>query len=267
MGMRWSARSNTCVGAGGRTAHLVPVVLLLLVCAAGGLRFLLRDAALAEAGGPVASPARHGRVPASPEGLLAPPVAQPSAADRGTPPARAEARPSRMICLRREGRRPLAGISAFGRAGRLAGPSADDGALELQRAPGEPLTIWAAGWSPVFVRSHEETPEVVLLDPCSARLEVQLVGMEHGDEVLRSLLQPRGYHATEQDPWQPALVPAGPYRLAAGELPTGDYDVYVWVTGPRGTRSLAAPAVAVAESGTVTLELDAGVASDSDPDS
>jgi len=175
------------------------------------------------------------------------------------PPAAGGA--TRLTCLARADREPIAGLWAFAGTERRAGPSRADGVLELERPPGRSLTIWGEGWAPVTVREREAIPEVVLFDARDARLVVELAGLRPGDAVVRTLLEPRERAVEPDGPWRPRLSAAGAGRLVADRLPAGAYDVYVWVArGTAGARALSASDVVASAGETARVTLDAGAA-------
>jgi len=138
----------------------------------------------------------------------------------------------RLVCLRAADRRPVAGVSLFVQERRVAGPTEDDGVLDLEEAPRE-ACVWGPGWTPVFLPRGRPLPAEVLLEPADAALAVRLENLALDRRVVRTLLQPTGWHATGQAVWEPELVLTGPDRLMARGVPPGAYDVYVW-TGAAG---------------------------------
>lgn len=216
---------------------------------------------------------------ATPRGEVAPPTADPRQSDLLRPeaaPARTTGRPIEsapeevpltLVCRRLSDRSLLAGISLYVEGRPVAGPSGDDGALQVVRDGRQPLVLWAEGWRPVFVRAVEPTPAAVLFEPADAGLEVEVGGLRANEEIVRSLLQPHEFPATGESLWDPSLAPAGFDRLAARQLPPGTYDLYVWVQRrPEAPRVLSEKAVQLDSGRTTRVRLDSTTAPQHEPD-
>ena len=183
------------------------------------------------------------------------------------PRAEAQVGGSQLLVLRRTDRAPIAGISVHAQGVRLGGPSDEAGLIEFERQGTQPLVVWGEGWIPVFVRAFEGTPESVLMDEASARLEVRVLRMGPDDVVVKSLLQPRAFQVVGDSPWNPVLESSARDRLAGERIPAGYYDVYVWVArGSDAPRCLESPGVHLEGAELRVLELDAGAPPEPDPD-
>ena len=135
----------------------------------------------------------------------------------------------RLRCLRSANRRPLAGIHLYAGLESVAGPTKRDGVLEVPGNLAGPLTVWGPGWLPREV-PEEALPEEVFLEAADASLVVQLVNAEPGHHVARTLIQPHTRLAMGGGPWEPRLTKKADGSYRADRIPSGDYDVYFWVS-------------------------------------
>jgi len=206
--------------------------------------------------------------PAPPEELLTSAVEALTDEATGVTARAPEERVDRLVCLRGSDREPIAGISIFIADLPVCGPSRKDGVLEFVRGRAQSFTVWGEGWVPFLVRRFEGTPETVLLEEAAARLEVRLLNLDPGDEIVRTLLQPHAFQVTGKASWEPVLASTSPDRLAADGLPPGTYDVYVWVVRlPDPPRCLSAAGILIEGLEPAVIELDAGAPPEPDPDS
>lgn len=179
------------------------------------------------------------------------------------PPAvrqEAEGSPApRLLCLSSAERRPVAGIRLLEAGESVAGPTAADGVLVVEGEHRGLLIAWGEGWLPVEMRGTA-LPELVLLEPADASLEIRLLNSEAGHRVVRTLLQSHSRSIARSGPWTPILERRAADRYGAEGIPPGAYDVYFWTILDEGeprSYSLRAVSVPPGERAVVDLDLSA----------
>jgi len=245
-----------------RGRSLLTVLLVLFLFGSGllGLAWLRTGEALTPPAVPRTGSAPLARPPA-PE-LIAPPA-------QG-PPQVVE-RPSgvhRLLCLSAVDRSPLAGVSLYQETEAVAGPSAQDGVLEVPgSAPSPQLWIWAPGWGPARLPGSGPLPAEVVLEPATAGIQLRVTSTDPAARITRTRLIPLGTPLQEGQPWAPRLSTDGALSARGSLLPAGSYHLYVWVVGAqRAPRALPRQEIELEPGRTLTVELTADAQREGDQD-
>lgn len=205
---------------------------LLLLLLAGGVLVFSALYPTGDAEPPV--PASGGRAPASLAGSpeSGEPTEQPPV-DAGDREALERDRAVVVSCLQRASGAALQGVRLYAGLEPSAGPSDEEGILEVPTPPAGRVTLWAEGWLAVTA-SGEALPSEVAFDAADAAVELRFEGATNEHRLLRSVLQPRAPSSTPEGPWTPAFEERALDLWVADRVPPGDYDLYLWVTFPDG---------------------------------
>ncbi|MFQ5748222.1 MAG: hypothetical protein ACE5H3_02060 [Planctomycetota bacterium] len=197
---------------------------------------------------------------------------EPARTRKSPPPAPEIPRKEFLLqVLSSENNRPLEHMGLYGSGGLIGQPSGKDGFLRIPLLDLPPFispVVWGSGRAPLALGPGRPLPRRVHLQPADGSLRVRLVSATPAWKIIRSLLQARERPSPGKEAWEPRLAQTECDLLAAGGLPPGSYDLYVWIASPDGEiHSLSRPGVVV-ESGTTTgIELDASLPPAPEPDS
>jgi hypothetical protein len=139
-----------------------------------------------------------------------------------------------LLCRRADNGKPLAGVSLYQEGVLGAGPTLANGKLAFGDLGWKAWILWAPGWIPQRL-SGSNMPTEALLVAADGQVEITLLQSTPQHTIIRSLLQKHGSETPPEGPWTPRLQTANWDRLIAKKVPSGTYDIYLWISKDMGT--------------------------------